>query len=64
MTKQTKLTISFPGISVPDTETTWGQFVVLNRDDPDMVLDVAGQIAEHNYARIGGGASPEIWVFA
>ena len=48
----------------PTTETTWGEFKTVNRDDPDMLADVEHQIASDNYAEIGGGASPLIWIFA
>jgi hypothetical protein len=63
MTNETAITLSYPGSSVPDFETTWGGFAAQN-DDAEMLADVERQIAEHNYASIGGGAAPEIWVFA
>lgn len=43
-------------------ETTWAAFVADN--DEDTVADVAEQIAADNYAEIGGGAAPVVWVFA
>lgn len=43
-------------------ETTWGDFVANN--DEDTVADVAEQIASDNYAEIGGGAAPIVWIFA
>jgi len=56
------ITIQFPGSDIPDVETTWGAFAAEN--DEDTVADVAEQIAADNYAEIGGGASPIVWVFA
>ena len=56
------ITIQFPGTDAADIETTWAAFVADN--DEDTVADVAEQIAADNYAEIGGGASPVIWVFA
>ena len=64
MTPETEITLSYPGTDAADVETTWGAFTADNADDADMIADVAAQIAEHNYAQIGGGASPTIWVFA
>lgn len=63
MTRQTKITLSFPEADIPDQETTWGAFVTDN-DDADMLADIEAQIATHGYAQIGGGASPLTWVFA
>lgn len=62
MTPDATITIQFPGSDVADVETTWGAFVAEN--DEDTVADVAEQIATDNYAVIGGGASPVVWVFA
>ena len=59
----TPLTFEYPD-SGNSAETTWGEFATVNADDPDMLADVAEQIAEHNYAEIGGGAAPLVWVFA
>lgn len=41
---------------------TWGAFVASN--DAGIVADVAEQIAVCNYAEIGGGSAPVVWVFA
>jgi hypothetical protein len=63
MTPQATITLSYPGTSIPDQECTWQDFVEAN-DDIDMVAAVEAQIAECNYAEIGGGAMLLIWVFA
>lgn len=63
MTPNTKLIIQYPDTD-SDAETTWGEFSTVNSDDTDMLADVEAQIAEHNYAEIGGGAAPVIWIFA
>ena len=62
LTNETPITIQFPGSDIADVETTWAAFVAEN--DEDTVEDVAEQIASDNYAEIGGGASPTVWVFA
>lgn len=62
MNADTPITIQSPGSDVADVETTWGSFVSAN--DADTVADVAEQIAADNYAEIGGGASPLVWIFA
>ena len=62
MNADTTITIQFPGSDIADVETTWGAFAAEN--DEDTVADVAEQIASDNYAVIGGGAAPVIWVFA
>lgn len=64
MTPETEITLSYPGTDAPDCETTWGAFTTDNADDADMIADVLAQIAEHNYAQIGGGAAATVWVFA
>ena len=63
----TPITIQFPegdvfGNPKPTVQTTWGQFVANITEDT--VADVAEQIAADNYAEIGGGAAPVVWVFA
>ena len=63
MDYKTKLTFEYPA-SGGSAETTWGEFATVNRDDPDMLADVARQIGKSNYAEIGGGAAPLIWIFA
>jgi hypothetical protein len=40
----------------------WDEFAADNADDPEMVDDVAIQIAVHGYANIGGGAGPLITI--
>jgi len=67
LTTETPITIQFPegdvfGNPKPTVQTTWGEFVAAN--DEETVSDVAEQIATDNYAEIGGGASPVVWVFA
>lgn len=63
MTPATAITIQFPEQpDMADVETTWGSFVAEN--DEDTVADVAEQIAADNYAEIGGGAAPLVWIFA
>lgn len=59
----TPLTFEYPDNGT-SAETTWGEFCTVNHDDPDMLDDVKAQIAEHNYAEIGGGAAPVVWIFA
>lgn len=63
MNADTAITIQFPEQpEIADVETTWAAFVADN--DDDTIADVAEQIAADNYAVIGGGASPLVWVFA
>ena len=60
MTDDQTITIKFPAGDY--ITTTWAAFVADN--DADTVADVAAQIAVHNYAEIGGGGAPVVWVFA
>lgn len=60
LTSQTPITIQIDAGEM--IETTWADFVASN--DEDTVADVAEQIAADNYAEIGGGAAPMVWVFA
>jgi len=64
----TPITVSKPArsfaASEEDYETTWGEFVADNVDDPEVVADIERQIAERNFAEVGGGAAPTVWVFA
>ena len=60
MTHDQTITIQFD--AGEPIETTWAAFVADN--DEDTVADVAAQIAVHNYAEIGGGGAPVVWVFA
>ena len=63
MNTATAITIQFPDQpEMASVETTWGAFVAEN--DEDTVADVAELIAADNYAEIGGGASPLVWIFA
>jgi hypothetical protein len=64
MTPDQTITIQFPQADpdICDVVTTWAAFVAEN--DEDTVADVAEQIASDNYAVIGGGAAPVIWIFA
>ena len=60
LTAETLIAVQFDA-SKP-IETTWAAFVADN--DADTVADVAEQIAVDNYAEIGGGGAPVVWVFA
>ena len=62
-TPDTVLQISFPPFD-KDRLTTWREFQNANRDDKTMLADVERQIIENNYAEIGGGAAPLVWIFA
>jgi len=63
MNPYTPITIQFPDQpEMADVETTWAAFVADN--DDDTITDVRKQIEANNYAVIGGGASPLVWVFA
>lgn len=66
LTRETPITIR---THVPDSadfgtteETTWGAFEDAN--DPATVADARAQIEVDNYAELGGGAAPIVWVFA
>jgi len=60
----TPITIQFPDHpEMPTVKCTWAEFAAQN--DADTVADVWDQLEDgHNYAEIGGGASPTVWVFA
>jgi hypothetical protein len=62
LTSDTLLIVQYPGSHIPDVEMTWAEFVFDN--DEDIVADVRDQITVNNYAAIGGGASPLVWIFA
>jgi hypothetical protein len=57
MTPATPITIQID--AGEQIATTWGAFIAANDEDT-----VAEQIAADNYAEIGGGAAPIVWVFA
>ena len=61
---ETLLTVQYPQSDMPDLEMTWAEFMLENDSDDALIADVHNQIAVNNYAVIGGGASPLVWVFA
>lgn len=59
----TCIILQFPEADdMPEIETTWGEFAAGN--DTDTVAYAAEQIEADNYAVIGGGATPLVWIFA
>lgn len=63
LTDSTPITIQRHDGTV-DIETTWAEFQTENADDPDTLANIERQIAENNYAEVGGGSIPLVWVFA
>ena len=62
---ETLITVQYPESEQSGFfETTWSEFAAANSDDSELLAEIVAQIAEHNYAEIGGGASPQVWIFA